>query len=113
VTNYLRFTSADQVVFFEIEDVNGDSVPIEKAGARSRVFGEVADAVADLRDAVGDAARSSVQTLVSVVDAAAPAGAEVEITFGLKASGELAAFAVAKTAGEASFQVRVGWRTPA
>ena len=39
--------------------------------------------------------------------------AEMEITFGLKATGEVGNLAVGKVAGECSYQVKMVWRRPA
>ena len=82
--NYLRFSS-------------------EEAGD---VLVEV-DAAEDLPVAM------NVQAFLAAADALEKPPAEMEITFGLKATGEVGNLAVGKIAGESNYQVKMVWRCPA
>jgi hypothetical protein len=54
-----------------------------------------------------------VRAFLAAVDALDKPPAEMEITFGLKATGEVGNLAVGKVAGESNYQVKMIWRRPA
>lgn len=118
--SYLRLASgvgeaAD--VWVEIDGSESSSATGEQdAGLRQRVQGRAGAAVAMAQSAFEDAVRRAVSVNTRAFLAAANAleepPAEMEIIFGLKATGELGNLAVGKIAGESNYQVRMIWRRP-
>lgn len=93
----------------EVAPVSG----VEKAGLLSRKKDGVASvAVAKVRldVAVEQVITENVRALTAAVERLVVKPSEVEVTFGLKATGELGNIAIAKVGGEASFEVRLLWR---
>jgi hypothetical protein len=85
---------------------------VEKAGLRRRAAEDaVASAESTFEEAVASAVARSVEALGDAVASLAATPTEVELTFGLKATGEIGNIAVAKAGGEANFTVRLVWRT--
>ena len=59
--------------------------------------------------AVRRAVSLNVQAFLAAVEALDKPPAEMEITFGLKATGEVGNLAVGKVAGESNYQVKMVW----
>lgn len=107
MSRYVAFTAAaGGNVLVEVDDDAASG--IEKAGLRgSAADGAVARAEATFEQAVASAVTRSVAALSEAVSALSHAPAEVELTFGLKATGEIGNVAIAKAGGEANFTVRL------
>jgi hypothetical protein len=89
----------------------------QNAGLRQWARNQAGEAVAVAQGGFEQAVRRAVSLNVRAFLAAAEAleepPAEMEITFGLKATGEVGNLAVGKVAGECSYQVKMLWRRPA
>jgi hypothetical protein len=84
-----------------------------KAG---RVGEAVQDAVEEAQTRFEDAmnvVRRNAQTIIDKVKGLSDKPDEVEVTFGLKATGELGNFAVAKASAEANYTVKMTWKREA
>ena len=57
--------------------------------------------------------RENAQTIIDKVKGLSDPPDEVEVTFGLKAAGELGNFAVAKASAEANYTVKMKWKREA
>jgi hypothetical protein len=90
-----------------------DEAGIVKAGVADKLQGTVVAAGESLQDALSFALRVNAQALLNAVAALPRAPSEVEVTFALKATGELGGFAVGKIGGEANYGVRLLWNSPA
>lgn len=121
MANYLRFSSGEGEaadVLVEV-DAAGD-LPVvgeQNAGLRQWARDQAGEAVAVARSGFEQAVRQAVSVNVRAFLAAAEAldepPAEMEITFGLKVTGEVGNLAVGKVAGESNYQVKMVWRRPA
>jgi hypothetical protein len=110
---YVEFTtSAGGRVLVEVD--TSEVVPVsgvEKAGLRDRAAeSAVASAESTFEDAVASVVGSSVAALTHAVASLARAPTELELTFALKATGEIGNIAIAKAGGEANLTVRLVWR---
>ena len=116
MSNYIKFPmGADEAILVEVDAVDL-AVPagVEKAGLRDLVrgtTGAVASSKTDFSEAVEsgvDRVARAMETAVSRLDRIPT---EVEVAFGLKATGEVGNFAIAKVSAEANFEVRLKWVT--
>jgi hypothetical protein len=121
MTKYLRFASGEGEagdVLVEVDAARDLPVAGEQdAGLRQWARDHAGEAVAVAQSGFEQAVRRAVSLNVRAFLAAAEAlekpPAEIEITFGLKATGEVGNLAVGKVAGESNYQVRMVWRRPA
>jgi hypothetical protein len=120
MTRYLRFTSGEGEaadVLVEV-DAAGD-LPVageQNAGLRQWARDQADEAVAAAQSGFEEAVRRAVsvnaRAFLAAADALDTPPAEMEITFGLKVTGEAGNLAVRKVAGESNYQVRMVWRRP-
>ena len=113
MSRYVEFaTASDGLMLVEVDAADlATAAGVEKAGLRDRrATGDVARAASTFEDAVGSALRRSASVLADAIDSLPRRPSEVELTFGLKATGEVGNIAVAKAGGEANFTVRLAWR---
>jgi hypothetical protein len=120
MTSYLRFETTDDDVLIETDvaalaepDLNTGE---QKAGlgrwVRSQTGEVVAVAQIGFEQAVRKAVAINAQAFLAAVKSLKEPPAEMEITFGLKGTGEVGNVAVGKVAGESSYQVKMVWRRP-
>jgi hypothetical protein len=113
MSRYVEFATDDGgrvLVEVDAADVITSS-GVEKAGIRHRAAeSAVSSAEVAFEEAVSSAVGRSVAALTHAVASLARTPDEVELTFGLKATGEIGNIAIAKAGGEANFTVRLLWR---
>ncbi len=111
MAQYMQYTTSDGgTVLVEVteEDVSLPEGTI-KAGVADRIQKTVVQAQATFEGAVDRVVRQNAQALIqSVRDLVEPPD-ELEVTFGLKATGEVGNIAIAKGGAEANFTVRLMW----
>ena len=99
-------------VKFDLPD--GSTVVIESDGPDGGVvkagLGEVAERARETFEQAVEKARNAALVIVDKVRGLCDSPDEVEVTFGLKASGELNTLVVAKAGIEASYSVKLTWR---
>lgn len=118
MTSYLRFESEHGVLLLET-----DAVPEALPGstelpaglgvsrwARNQSGQAIAIAQTGFHEAVRTALSLNIPPFLAAADELPDPPAEIEITFGLKGTGELGNLAVGKVAGECSYQVKMVWR---
>ncbi len=104
MSRYVEFTLPDgSTVIIESDE---RETGIVKAGAR-----EIARQAAETFEQAAESARKAVMVVLEHVRSGLPETPdEVEITFGLTASGELGSLVVAKAGVEASYTVKLTWK---
>jgi hypothetical protein len=113
MASYLRFTAPDGgAILVEVEGVETGPTPggVVKAGLKDRAQGAVAEAQDAFEAALQRAIRFNAGAMIEAVDALDHRPDEVELAFGLKATGEAGNFAVAKAGGEANYAVKLTWK---
>lgn len=121
MATYMRFASGEGEAGDILVEVDAaEDLPLageQNAGLRQWARNQAGEAVAVAQSEFEQAVRRTVSLNVRAFLAAAGAleepPAEMEITFGLKATGEVGNLAVGKVAGECSYQVKMVWRRPA
>ncbi len=120
MTSYLRLVCGEgQAADVLVEVDESASLPVageQNAGLRQWARDQAGEAVAVAQSGFEEAVRRAVsvnaRAFLAAVDALEKPPAEMEITFGLKAIGEVGNLAVGKVAGESNYQVRMVWRCP-
>jgi hypothetical protein len=113
VTHYLEFkANTGESVLVEVDAREITPPPgIEKAGLLKRGESPLARAGASFEQAIDTAVKSCASALVDAIEGLSAKPSDAEITFALKASGELGNMAIAKLGSEANFTVRLAWKT--
>ncbi len=111
---YIKYKTDDGgVVLVEVEGDAPAAVPkggVVKAGrVGDMVQGAVQEAQTKFEDAL-HAVHHNAQTIIGKVKGLSDPPDEIEVTFGLKATGELGNFAVAKASAEANYEVKMTWK---
>ncbi len=115
MSRYIKYQTADGgTVLVEVEGEAEAAVPKGGVVRAGRVGEAVQDAIAEVEtkfeDAM-DAVRQNAQTIIDKVkEGLTDPPDEVEVTFGLKATGEFGNFAVAKASAEANYTVKMTWK---
>lgn len=120
MTSYLRLACGDGDAADVLVEVDASgSLPVggeQNAGLRQWARDQAGEAVAVAQSGFEEAVRRAVsvnaRAFLAAADALDKPPAEMEITFGLKATGEAGNLAVGKVAGESNYQVRMVWRRP-
>jgi Trypsin-co-occurring domain 1 len=117
MARYIQFETGDEdgsVVLIEVEeeDLETTSGGTVKAGLKNVVKGTVAIAAKPFEAAIRTAIRYNVKGLISAVRGLPDPPTEIEITFGLKATGEASNIAVGKAGTEANYNVKLVWKQP-
>jgi hypothetical protein len=115
MARYIQYQTADGgTVLVEVEDKADDAVSKGGVVQASRGVEAVKDAIEKVETRFEDAmdtVRQNAQTIIDKVkEGLTDPPDEVEVTFGLKATGELGNFAVAKAGAEANYSVKMTWK---
>lgn len=108
---YIKFDGDDLgTVLIEVEpgEVSRPDGPV-KAGLQDKVKDAVAVASTSLEEAVIRVVRTNARLFVAAINGLERQPTEMEVSFGVKATGELGNLAIAKTAAEANYSVRLLW----
>lgn len=112
MAHYLKYQTTDGVVVL-VEVESEVEVPQEGVVKAGRVGEKVRDAVEEVQTRFEDAmnaVRTNAEVVIGKVKSLSERPDEVEVTFGLKATGELGNFAVAKTGAEANYTIKMTWK---
>lgn len=113
MAGYISFSVPDSgTVLVEVEEseIAGQTGSPIKAGLVDKVKDTVAIAGSTLEEALRRVIGYNVDALYSAVHGVPHPPTEVEMTFALKATGELSNLAVGKLSGEANYTVKLVWK---
>ena len=120
MVSYLRFSSGDGEAADVLVEV-GAAEDLPEAGeqnaglrqwTRNHADEVVEVAQSGFEEAVRRAVSLNARAFLSAAETLDERPAELEVTFGLKATGEVGNLAVGKVAGESNYQVKMTWRRP-
>lgn len=109
---FIRYAASDGgSILVEVDEQ--EVSPLEgtvKAGVAETVQKTVAQAQATFEGALDRAVRQNAQALIQSVRNLTEAPDELEVTFSLRATGEVGNIAIARGGGEANFTIRILWK---
>jgi hypothetical protein len=111
VINYIQFTTEDGATIL-VETAAEADIPqpgVVKAGLRGKTEEAIAQAKASFETGL-EVIRYNAKAFITKVRELPDPPDEVEVTFGLQATGEVGNFAVAKVGTEASYTVTLTWK---
>ena len=110
---YLVFDGEQGPVLVEVEQTDlGAPTGVIKAGISDRLKDNLARAQASFDQALASLIRGSVGGFVRAVSAMDDVPDQIEIEFGIKATGEVGNLAVGKVSGDANYTVKLTWSKP-
>jgi hypothetical protein len=110
VTHYIQFTTADgSTILVEVTEEETYQPGVVKAGLGEKVQEAVVKAETTFEDGLEVIHRVAGAFIEKIRGLTDPPD-EVEVTFGLKATGELGNFAIAKAGAEANYEVTLTWK---
>lgn len=115
MARYIQFPTDDTdgtTILLEVDDeeVSTNEDGLVKVGIKDMVKDTIAVAQSTFSSAIKSAIRHNVQGLMEAVRSLPDPPTEVEITFGLKATGEVGNVAVVKGNGETNYTVKLVWK---
>lgn len=121
MTCYMRFSSGEGEAADVLVEVDAaEDLPVageQNAGLRQWTRNQASEVVAvaqsGFEQAVQRAVSLNARAFLEAAKALEEPPAEMEITFGLKATGEVGNLAVGKVAGESNYQIKMIWRPSA
>lgn len=115
MARYIQFTASDDSTILMEVDEQEVSPPegMVKAGVADTVQKTVARAQTTFEAALDRVVRQNAQALIQSVRDLTESPDELEVTFGLKATGEVGNIAIAKGGGEANFTIKLSWKREA
>jgi hypothetical protein len=114
MTRYIQFQTDDADNFSILVEVDQQEVipppGLVKAGIQKNLEGAIAMAQTTFAAAIKGVIQHNVQAFIEAVHSLPEPPTEVEITFGLKATGEMGNVAIGKTGGEVNYTVKLAWK---
>lgn len=115
MARYVQFkTAGDESVLVEVSDERSDApdggeTGVGKIALRANVGEVITKADAAFESAL-DTVRRNASAFIQQIGKMMERPSEVEVEFGLKLTGEMGLFAVAKASGEANYVVKLVWK---
>jgi hypothetical protein len=108
--HYIQFTTEDGgTILVEAAEEETYQPGVVKAGLKDRVKETVAQAQNSFEDGL-EVVRRNASAFIKKVRGLSDPPDEVEVSFGLKATGEVGNFAVANVGAEASYTITLKWK---
>jgi hypothetical protein len=110
MAEYIQFSTEDgATILVETAETETYQAGVVKSGLGDKVQDTVVAAKASFEDGL-EIVHHNAAVFIKKVRGLSDPPDEVEIVFGLKATGELGNFAVAKAGAEASYEVTLNWK---
>jgi hypothetical protein len=116
MVKYIQFTDDEQETVLLVEVNKEEIAPppgVVKVGLKEKVQDVVAVAQSTFSTAINSAIQQNVQAFMESVRSLPEPPTEVEISFGLKATGEASNIAIGKVGGEVNYTVKLSWKNSA
>ncbi len=115
MSEYIRFDAAQGgVVLIEVDDrETTGSRGVVKAGLKSRAEETIAVAQTTFEEAVRTTLQSNARAFLGAIEDLQEPPTEAEMSFSLKATGELGNLAIGKLGGEANYSIKLVWKRSA
>jgi len=111
MTDYIQFTTEDGATILVEAAAEADAYRsgVVRAGLKDKAGETIAQAKASFEEGL-EVIRHNARAFIKKVRDLPDPPDEMEVTFGLKATGEVGNFAVAKVGTEASYTVKLTWK---
>jgi len=111
MTDYIQFTTEDGTTILVEAAAEADAYRsgVVRAGLKDKAGETIAQAKASFEEGL-EVIRHNARAFIKKVRDLPDPPDEMEVTFGLKATGEVGNFAVAKVGTEASYTVNLTWK---
>lgn len=112
MAHYIKYQTDDgNSLLVEVEDKNhSPKEGVVRAGRLGEQLQETIQEVGTKFEAAMDVINQNVRTIINKIESISVMPSEVEVTFGLKATGEAGVFAVAKITAEANYTIKMKWQ---
>ncbi len=111
MSKFIEFKTTDDGTHLLVEvDDKEVTTGIAKAGLREVAGRTISQAQEIFEQAIQTALQINVETFYKAIQALPHPPTDVEISFGLKATGELGNFAISKLGAEANYTVKMNWK---
>jgi hypothetical protein len=113
MAHYIEFKTADggtMLVEVEVQETNPPPGIVKAGIIKDTIKKTVATAELLFEDAIDRVIRQNVDALTKALQNLVKKPDEVEITFGIKGTGELGNFAIGKLSAEANFDIKLTWK---
>jgi Trypsin-co-occurring domain 1 len=115
MTHYIQFQTSDtdgSTILVEVdnEETSSENSGLVKVSGVSDIITKVFGAKEKFETAIKSAVQHNVEGLIEAIQSLPEPPTEVEITFALKATGQVGNFAVVKGGGEANYSVKLTWK---
>jgi hypothetical protein len=107
MARYIEYQTDEGSLLVEVEE---DDLGLAKGGRLGEAVEDTVEEVQTRFEDAMNAVRQNAQIIIGKVRGLADSPDELEVTFGLKAAGELGNFAVAKASAEANYTVKMTWK---
>ena len=114
MAHYIQFSTGDSdgsTLLVEVNQAKASPPPgVVKAGIKESLENTITTAQNTFTKAIKTAIHYNVQTFVDAVRSLPEPPTDVEITFGLKATGEVGNVAIGKMGGDVNYTVKLTWK---
>ena len=110
MSKYLKFPTPEGEVIIEVETLSSDSQEVGRVSSVGRDMQKRVIEVEESFNNVFQIIRLIAQVFINQVRKIADSPDEVEMSFGIKASGEIGSFVVAKATAEANYSIKLVWK---
>jgi hypothetical protein len=111
MSHYIQYTTEDgaTILVEAAVELDEDQSGVVRAGLKEKAGETVAQAKATFEEGL-EVVRHNAQVFIKKVRELPDPPDEVEVAFGLKATGEVGNFAIAKAGAEANYTVKLTWK---
>ncbi len=111
MASYIQFKAEDDsTILVEVEEVSSTS-GLQQTSLQGTVKAGVAAAQTTFEAALGKVVRVNAQALLQGVKSLPEKPTQVELSFGLKATGQVGNMAICKASGEATYSIKLVWQS--
>lgn len=111
MAKYIEFKTADENrLLIEVDEKETSAGGVAKAGLRDMAGKAISEAQSLFEKAIATALQLNVETFYVAIQKLPHPPSDVEISFGLKATGEVGNFAISKLGADANYTIKMSWK---
>lgn len=112
MANYIQFSTEDKgEILIEVEEAELAPLPgVVKAGLGEKIQESLVKAQDKFDQAFERVIKINAQALTQAIQSLPNPPSEIELTFGIKATGEAGNLAIAKVSGDTNYSIKLTWK---